>query len=554
MATALILMHSVNGFQVGEATHGAIVSGPTTLFGVSTVYEVYDLADINYSFRFEGTGLNDVGGILDQGTITSFSVVNNANTQMTITGLSMPAAGINPTMDSTAVLFSRLSLNNKMILGGTNGEDQVNMSTSAFDFTEHTAALGAGNDTYDGTSVVDTVRGDDGNDVIYAAGGNDMLYGGDDDDFINGGADTDNLFGDMGNDTLDGDAGNDSHYGGAGDDTFLANGGTNRFDGGAGTDTVNYQMSEFAGTAWDITIDSGGAAGSDTSGDTFVSIEGLVAGEVGDAATDDVLTISNVVNPGDVSGLDNNAVGTFTTPSTAVTPFGPSGTTLMDILMSGMQGTVQITSGDESGTIGGMTFSNFETINFAISCFLTGTAIDTPSGPRPVEELAIGDPITTQDGRSVAVKWIGRQTIFPHFRPAERLRPVRVAAGALGEKQPLRDLYLTAEHGLLIDGVVCAAGALLNGRSITRVPLSGLGESYTVYHIETEGHEVILAEGAPAETYVDNGARSAFDNYAEFLDLYGEPPETADLPYPRAMTARQVPARIRTLLDSAFAA
>jgi hypothetical protein len=75
-----------------------------------------------------------------------------------------------------------------------------------------------------------------------------------------------------------------------------------------------------------------------------------------------------------------------------------------------------------------------------------------------------------------------------------------------------------------------------------------MGETYTVYHIETEEHEIILANGAPAETFIDNVSRRAFDNYAEFEALYGDVPEMQELPYPRAMSARQVPAHIQQSL------
>ena len=97
---------------------------------------------------------------------------------------------------------------------------------------------------------------------------------------------------------------------------------------------------------------------------------------------------------------------------------------------------------------------------------------------------------------------------------------------------------------MLVDGVICHAGALVNGMTITRVPLSEMGERYTVYHIETEAHEIILANGTPAETFIDNVSRSVFDNYDEFEALYGDVPEMQELPYPRAMSARQVPAAV----------
>ena len=124
--------------------------------------------------------------------------------------------------------------------------------------------------------------------------------------------------------------------------------------------------------------------------------------------------------------------------------------------------------------------------------------------------------------RHCPVKWIGRQTVSTLFGPAERLMPVRFEAGSLGDGLPNADLTVTADHGMLIDGVICHAGALVNGTSITRVPLAEMGKTYTVYHIETEAHEIILANGAPAETFIDNVSRRVFDNYAEFEALYGD--------------------------------
>jgi hypothetical protein len=132
--------------------------------------------------------------------------------------------------------------------------------------------------------------------------------------------------------------------------------------------------------------------------------------------------------------------------------------------------------------------------------------------------------------------------------------PVSFAAGSLGDGLPTADLTVTADHGMFIDGVICHAGALVNGTTITRVPLAEMGASYTAYHIETEEHEIILANGALTETFIDNVSRRVFDNYAEFEALYGDVPEMEELPYPRAMSARQVPERLKVKLAGQRAA
>ncbi|WP_127562584.1 Hint domain-containing protein [Nioella ostreopsis] len=193
--------------------------------------------------------------------------------------------------------------------------------------------------------------------------------------------------------------------------------------------------------------------------------------------------------------------------------------------------------------------SALDTSDFT-ACFAEGTGIATSTGDVAVETLSIGDTVLNADGAEVAVKWIGRQTVKTMFKPAERVAPVRFAAGSLGEGLPVTDLTVTADHGMLVSGIICHAGALVNGTTITRVPMKELGESYTVYHVEAENHEIILANGAPAETFIDNVSRRVFDNFAEFEALYGDVPEMEELPYPRAMSARQVPQKVRGTLDS----
>lgn len=193
------------------------------------------------------------------------------------------------------------------------------------------------------------------------------------------------------------------------------------------------------------------------------------------------------------------------------------------------------TPGDTSATIADM-------------CFAAGTQIACFGGEVAVEDLSIGDELRTADGHSTTVKWIGRQTVMGMFRPADRLHLIHISAGALGPNVPHQDLKVTADHAVLVEGVLIHAGALINGVSIRPLSPAETGLSYTVYHIETEEHEIILANGAPAENFIDNASRRAFDNFAEFDALYGDVPEMKELPYPRAMSTRQVPDSIRSRL------
>ncbi len=189
-----------------------------------------------------------------------------------------------------------------------------------------------------------------------------------------------------------------------------------------------------------------------------------------------------------------------------------------------------------------------------IVCFAAGTLIATPEGECAVERLEIGDLVTCADGRTVPVKWIGRQTVHKLFTPAERFTPVRVRAGTLGDGLPHTDLVLTADHALILDGLAINAGALVNGTSIAWEPMDSLPERVTYYHVETEDHDVILANGAAAETYVDYIQRRVFDNHAEYLDLYGEERTIREMALPRVSSARLVPASILDRIGGSEAA
>ena len=182
------------------------------------------------------------------------------------------------------------------------------------------------------------------------------------------------------------------------------------------------------------------------------------------------------------------------------------------------------------------------------NCFLAGTAVRGATGDKAIEDLRPGDTILTASGAEVPVKWLGVQTVSTRFGPAERVMPVRIRAGALGDGLPLRDLTLTADHALLIDGLLINAGALVNGTTIDWVPLGEFGDGYTVYHVETEDHDIILAEGMPAETFIDYVGRAAFDNHAEYLDLYGAERIIPEMAHLRISTQRLLPEAIRARL------
>ncbi|MGI4977203.1 MAG: Hint domain-containing protein [Janthinobacterium lividum] len=148
---------------------------------------------------------------------------------------------------------------------------------------------------------------------------------------------------------------------------------------------------------------------------------------------------------------------------------------------------------------------------FEAPCFARGTRIDTPGGTAAVEDLAPGDRVLLATGGSAPVRWVGhrRVDLRRHPRP-ETARPVRVRAGAFGPGLPRRDLLLSPEHALLLGGALVPVRVLLDGAAVAQES----PERVTYFHVELDRHGVILAEGLPAESYLDTGNRDGFANGA----------------------------------------
>jgi hypothetical protein len=157
----------------------------------------------------------------------------------------------------------------------------------------------------------------------------------------------------------------------------------------------------------------------------------------------------------------------------------------------------------------------------ACNCFLKGTKILTAGGERKIEDLAIGDLLPTMFGGLRPVQWIGRYPIKrsdPSKPWVKDTLPVRIARSALAPDVPHSDLYVTGGHSLLIDGVLVPAQVLINGTTITRDEAREYDE-LEFFHVKLESHDVVYAEGAPAETLI-NVQESAV-NFADYLRRYG---------------------------------
>ena len=149
-----------------------------------------------------------------------------------------------------------------------------------------------------------------------------------------------------------------------------------------------------------------------------------------------------------------------------------------------------------------------------VICFVTGTLIRTNRGEVAVEDLSVGDMAVTASGALRPITWVGRREIAAEAGPLRfEQQPVRIRAGAFGRGRPTRDLSLSPGHPVLVGaeadgegGVLVPLMCLINGTTITREPV----EAVTYWHVELDAHDILLAEGLPAESYIDGGARAFF--------------------------------------------
>ncbi|WP_419728005.1 Hint domain-containing protein [Lichenicola sp.] len=154
----------------------------------------------------------------------------------------------------------------------------------------------------------------------------------------------------------------------------------------------------------------------------------------------------------------------------------------------------------------------------ASACYCPGTLILTEAGEMPIEQLAIGDRVLTAVGGVETIRWIGRRSYDSRFVAGRAdILPVRIAAGALGQGRPRRDLLVSPQHAISLHGVLVPAVALINGVSITQPDLR---DAVQYVHLELDRHQLIIAEGTPSESFVDDDSRGQFQNVAEFYGLY----------------------------------
>jgi hypothetical protein len=232
------------------------------------------------------------------------------------------------------------------------------------------------------------------------------------------------------------------------------------------------------------------------------------------APTGSTLTLTHI------NGLPVVAGQQITLPTGQVITVNANGT--ISVLTDADIGTVSFSYTAQTST--GISDSAFVTIQ-TIPCFTGGTRLDTPHGPRRIEDLRIGDLVLTRDDGPRPIRWIGRRQVAA----TGRFAPVRIAAGVMGATE---DVLVSPLHRVLVAGptaelmfgareVLVAARDLVDGHRI-RIEE---GERVDYYHLLFGRHQVVTTSGLESESFlVGPQTRHCFDQGAvdEICTLFPE--------------------------------
>ncbi len=296
----------------------------------------------------------------------------------------------------------------------------------------------------------------------------------------------------------------------AGTGTIEANGGTLIVKGGIfGTNPMNFVVGNsaasnlsFSTTQDGITVTFAGSAGqvSMASVQTFTpdTIVGLNAG-------------SSKTNFIDLLGQNVTATGSGASSSGTITLSTGATFNLSGITNFGGGWTVNTTTDGNGGT----------DVFLSGVCYAAGTHILTDNEERLVDSLRRGDTVLTVVGDALVprrVRWVGRRhiDIRAHPRPST-VAPIRIQRHAFGDAMPHRDLVVSPDHAILVDGKLICARLLVNGATIRQEKDRA---SIEYFHVELDAHAILLADGLPAESYLDTGNRGFFANGGQPLVLH----------------------------------
>jgi hypothetical protein len=283
--------------------------------------------------------------------------------------------------------------------------------------------------------------------------------------------------------------------------------------GGAGTlRDLGSQYVDFSqvivdpGATWTLTGDNTLAAEITLAAGATLEVAGTVASNetiVFDGAGAELVVDSTASMAGTVTNFTENETidlrgvdpASVAYPGDGKLHYGDDDTSFP--LSLGVAGTVQAATDNNAGA------------DVTALCFCAGTRLATPDGEVPVEHLAVGDLVLTAHGAARPIVWIGVGRVLAARGRRSAATPVIVRKDALAPNVPHHDLRVTKGHAFWLDGVLIPVEFLVNHRSIL---WDDRAQEVALYHVELDCHDVLLANGAPAESYRDDGNRWLFAN------------------------------------------
>ncbi len=188
----------------------------------------------------------------------------------------------------------------------------------------------------------------------------------------------------------------------------------------------------------------------------------------------------------------------------------------------------------------------------SVVCFGEGTLIETDQGPRAVETLTPDTRIALATGGFAPLRLnLLSPVSASQMRESENLRPVRISAGALGIGLPARDLLVSRQHRMQVSSPIAArmfgqSDVLIAAIRLTELPgiyVDNDVKALNYHHLVFDPHQVVLAEGAPSESfYVGREAIGALNPEArgEVLTLFPHLARKAR----KMKSAHPIPARV----------
>jgi hypothetical protein len=181
-------------------------------------------------------------------------------------------------------------------------------------------------------------------------------------------------------------------------------------------------------------------------------------------------------------------------------------------------------AGETTITFAGEGTSNIDGNINDVVCYAKGTLIMTKDGYKAIEDIKAGQHVVTKgklrtgqkDTQLKLVKhesllitepvmWISK---FKVNTRNDNSKPICIKKGALSDNKPFQDLFVSPGHGIVVNGQLVSAKALVNGTTIIQ---DSECSSVEYYHLECEDHSALLANGVLAESYLDNKNRRVFE-------------------------------------------